>query len=174
MDFKKKNIILLLILAMLMLTLIACDTNDTGPAPTISIPEQTSGVTASETPTKSPLEDAISDLNIGEAELYEPIEPLEFEDGEEIDNLYYKRTVDGNGEPAYMVINATTKQAAYLPLGQTVIYAGEYETCFYERFNVTYKQNDEFRSTVQYQLHVNAAVVPAATDVPVQETEPIE
>jgi len=167
MSFKKKNVLLLLIIAVLMLCLIACDVKTSTETASLAVPDPSKAVQESVVPDDDP----ISDLVPGEVELHEPILPLEFEEGEDVDNPYYKRTVNEDGIPSYLVKNATTGQPNYLPMGQTVIYAGDYESCFYERYTITYKQGDEYRSMTQYQLHVNAEVPPAAS---VEATQPIE
>lgn len=168
MSFKKKSIGLLLLLAVFMLSLAACKTDTPDETDSPDVPDESPEVQNSTDP-EIDYDDPISDLSSGEAELHEPILALEFEEGEEVDNPYYKRTVNEEGVPSYLVMNASTNQPAYLPMGQTVIYAGDYETCFYERYTITYKQGDEYRSTTQYQLFVNAEVPSAAnSDLPAE------
>ena len=152
MTNKVNNIILLLLIAAFMVLMAACNAG---------MPEESLDVIASDELSEpdadaSAAGEPITDLKTGDAELHEPIAPLEFEDGEEVANPFYKRTVNEDGTPCYLVMNATTNQFIYLPMGQTVIYTGEYETCFYERYTITYTQGGEPKSTTQYQLFVNA------------------
>lgn len=166
MSSTKRAVIFLFSIAIIMLTMVACDANS----------RETSTLTPSDLSSDSEVDtstasDVVEDFSTSEAELHEPILPMEFEDGEDVDNPYYKRTVDENGKPAYLVTNGTTGQPQYLPMGQTVIYSGDYEDCFYERYTITYKINGEYRSMVQYQLYVNAESVPLATVEPRNEVD---
>ena len=172
----KKNVALLLMIVALMLCLTACNTP---PEPSLDVPDVSNSGEESLPPVASA--DPIDNFEAGSAEMHEPILPLEFEDGETVDNPYYKKTTNEEGMPCYMVINASTNQPVYMPMAETVIYSGENEDCFYERYTFTFEQNGEYRSTTQYQLHVNSnAVVDGGnvpTDVDVQtgavQSEPV-
>lgn len=150
----KKSITLLLTIAALLLLLTACNTP---PEPSLEMPDVSDGLEESEPPVASA--DPIENFEAGSAEMHEPILPLDFEDGDIVDNPYYKKTVNEEGTPCYMVLNASTNQYVYMPIGKTVIYSGENEGCFYERYTVTYEQNGEYRSSTQYQLHINSNAV---------------
>lgn len=150
----KKTIALLLMIAALMLLLTACNTPL---KPSLEVPDASDGIEESQPPMVNA--DSIENFEAGSAEMHEPILPLEFKDGEVVDNPYYKKTTNEEGTPCYMVMNASTNQPVYMPMGETVIYSGEDEDCFYERYTFTYEQNGEYRSTTQYQLHVNSNAV---------------
>lgn len=157
----KKTVALLLTIAALMLLLTACNTPS---KPSLELPDVSGGVEESEPPVTSA--DPIENFEAGSAEMHEPILPLDFEDVDIVDNPYYKKTVNEEGTPCYMVLNASTNQYVYMPMGETVLYSGENEDCFYERYTFTYEQNGEYRSTTQYQLHVNSNAVVENTPAP--------
>lgn len=81
--------------------------------------------------------EAVTDFQCGEIELHEEILPWEFEEGE-MENPYYKRTVNEAGEPVYAVLKASNHQPAYLGIGETVLYSGNYDTCYFERTTYTF------------------------------------
>lgn len=151
MHQKTSNALLLLLMAASMLLLIACDANTPKESEVVIISSESSDPNVI-TPDSYP----ITDISSGEAELHEPIKPLEFEAGEEVDNPFYRRTVNEEGIPSYQVKNAATDQPIYLPMGQTVIYTGDFDPCFYERYTIIYTQGGETKSMTQFQLYVNA------------------
>lgn len=108
---------------------------------------------------------AVTDFEIGDVETHEPILPWQFEEGEEAENPYYKRTTDENGNNVYAVLKASNNQVAYLPMSNTVVYMGASNTaCFFERTTNTYKLNGEDQTVVQFQLYVadTASEIPPA------------
>lgn len=147
MKMMRKAIALLLAAVSVMLTLTACGSESDGGG---KMPNETDEVT--------PDIGVVTDFNTGDVELHEAILPWEYDEGEDIDNPYYKRTTDVDGNLVYAVLQASTNQPAYLPMGNTVVYSGNFETCFYERTTVSYTENGEHRSNVQYQLYVTALV----------------
>ena len=100
----------------LMLCLTACNTP---PEPSLDVPDVSNSGEESLPPVASA--DPIDNFEAGSAEMHEPILPLEFEDGETVDNPYYKKTTNEEGMPCYMVINASTNQPVYMPMAETVI-----------------------------------------------------
>ena len=96
----------------------------------------------------------ITDMEAGEAEVYEVIVPWTFQDGDPVDNPYYKKGTDEDGNPVYMVEKANG-QVSYLPMGETVVYASENESSHFERTTYTYKEDGEEKAFTQYQLYVN-------------------
>ena len=105
-------------------------------------------------PETEPSDPVLTDFNTGAAEQHETVLPWDYEEDEQVDNIFYKRTTDENGEPVYAVKLASNEQPFYLPMNSTVIYSGDFEESYFERYTVTYKENGESKSMVQYQLHV--------------------
>lgn len=112
-----------------------------------------------EDPKSSPSVPALTDFATSEAQQHEVILPWPWEEGESADNRYYKRTTDINGNAVYAVMQASNNQVAYLPMGSTVVYTGQYETSYYEKFTITYKEGNQDREMVQYQLYVGTGNV---------------
>ena len=112
-----------------------------------------------ENPEGSPSVPALTDFATSEAQQHEVILPWPWEEGESADNRYYKRTTDINGNAVYAVMQASNNQVAYLPMGSTVVYTGQYETSYYEKFTITYKEDNQDREMVQYQLYVGTGNV---------------
>ena len=94
---------------------------------------------------------AIEDFKTGEASVHEVILPLEFDEGEVVDNLYYKRTTNDSGVPCYAVMKSNG-QMAYLPMDETTCYVTESGSSYYEAIPITYKMDGEEVSKTQYQL----------------------
>ena len=94
---------------------------------------------------------AVEDFQTGEATVHEEILPLEFDEGEVIDNLYYKRTTNDDGIPCYAVMKSSG-QMAYLPMDETTCYVTESGSSYYEAIPITYTMNGEEVSKTQYQL----------------------
>lgn len=114
---------------------------------------------------------AVTDFVIGDVETHEPILPWRFEEGEAVENPYYKRTTDENGTNVYAVLKAYDNQVAYLPMSNTVVYMGASNAdCFFERTTNTYKLDGEDQAVVQFQLYV-ADTVPEAPSVDIPEDE---
>ena len=129
----------------LLLVLSACY----GPVTPTADPENTESVAeTTELPT-------LSDFTTGDVEVHEVLLPWDWQEGEHIDNLYYKRTTNDAGEAVYAVLQASNGQPFYLPMGSTVMYTGEYPECFFERYTVTYKEDGVDKSFVQYQLYIS-------------------
>jgi len=98
---------------------------------------------------------SVTDFVVGEVENHEPILPWQFEEGEEVENPYYKRTTDENGTNVYAVLKASDNQVACLPMSNTVVYMGNSDAdCFFERTTNTYKLDGEDQTVVQFQLYV--------------------
>jgi len=124
----------------------------------------------------------ITDFQAGQAELHEVILPWTFEEGEEIENPYYKRTTDENGTLVYAVMKASNNQVAYLPAGSTVVYVGGDGDCYYEKTTNTYKLDGEEKTSEQYQLYIvtdsqPVPLVPDASDTGSSDAssqEPVE
>lgn len=101
-----------------------------------------------------PEQNPIQDVAPGEAELHEEILPLEFEEGESVDNPFYKRTTNVDGVPCYAVLK-TNGQMAYLPMDATVCYVTSSGPSYYERIKLTYTLNGEEVEKDQWQLFIN-------------------
>lgn len=101
------------------------------------------------------LPSVVTDFVTGDVEIHEPILPWQFEEGETVENPYYKRTTDESGANVYAVLKASNNQVAYLPMSNTVVYMGASDTaCFFERTTNTYKLDGETHTVVQFQLYV--------------------
>ena len=131
-----------------------------------------SGCKPGENPEPSPSVPALTDFNTSEAQQHEVILPWPWAEGESADNRYYKRTTDSNGTAVYAVMQASNNQVAYLPMGSTVVYTGQYETSYYEKFTITYKEDGVDKSMVQYQLYVGTGNVDPNTVETMAPTEP--
>lgn len=121
----------------------------------------------------TPEEDApaVTDFSIGDVETHEPILPWQFEEGEEAENPYYKRTTDEGGNNVYAVLKAADNQVAYLPMSNTVVYVGaEGSDCYFERTTNTYKLDGEDQTVVQFQLYVAEASAKLPTEPALGET----
>lgn len=140
-----------LVLAACCLT--ACSKPDeTGPTPEVDAP-------------------AVTDFSIGDVETHEPILPWQFEEGEEAENPYYKRTTDEGGNNVYAVLKTADNQVAYLPMSNTVVYVGaEGSDCYFERTTNTYKLDGEDQTVVQFQLYVAEASAKPSTEPDLGET----
>jgi len=122
---------------------------------------------------------AITDFTVGDVEVHEALLPWQFEEGEEVENPYYKRTSDENGVNAYAVLKASDNQVAYLPMSNTVVYMGNSDDCYFERTTNTYKLDGEDQTVVQFQLYVsgeNSAGEPqtAAKDAELETNGPAD
>lgn len=100
----------------------------------------------------------ITDFKPGEVELHQVIIPWEPEEGEELENPYYSRTINEEGEYVYAVMQASNHQPAHLPVGHTVIYTNESDNCYYEKTTNTYLLDGVPVEDEQYQLHVSVNV----------------
>ena len=99
----------------------------------------------------------ISNINLGDPEQTELLLPLEAEEGEVLDNPYYRRTTDPDGRPAYAVLKSSDSQMAYLPLEETVIYPIQEGTSYYEKKTLSYEVDGEPVTVTRYELWVSAA-----------------
>lgn len=118
---------------------------------------------------REPTGSQVTDTEFGEASTHEQLAPLEFEDGEAMDNPYYKRTVDPEtNSPSYMVKRASDGEPDYLPFDKTVLYTTDQPgAAYYERVPLSYKLDGEQVETEQYQLTVSVAPVPETSDTAV-------
>lgn len=118
---------------------------------------------------REPTGSQVTDTEFGEASTHEQLAPLEFEDGEAMDNPYYKRTVDPEtNSPSYMVKRASDGEPDYLPFDKTVLYTTDQPgAVYYERVPLSYKLDGEQVETEQYQLTVSVAPVPETSDTAV-------
>lgn len=96
----------------------------------------------------------VTDVSEPDVELHETIIKQTFEDGETIENLFYKVTKDENGEKAYEVIQESDNNSVLLPASNTVIYTSDSEDCYYEKTTYTYKMDGEDVQVEQYNLFV--------------------
>ena len=97
---------------------------------------------------------SITDMTQGEVLSHETLDLYEFEDGEDIENDYYKRTTY-DGKNVYAVKKASDGQIANLPIDNTVVYTSETDdNCYFERVEFSYKEDGEDKTMEQYQLHV--------------------
>lgn len=96
-----------------------------------------------------------TDVDFGDSQVHEELVPLEFEDGESVDSVYYKRTTDPkDGSAAYLVKRASDQEEAYLPMAKTVCYVDEElgDRAYYERVPLSYKVDGQEVETYQYQI----------------------
>lgn len=113
------------------------------PIPEQSAPQETPNTTITD----------ISDPAVG---MHEEIVEQTFSEGEEIDNLYYKRSVNSDGVPVYTVTRKSDGQTVNLPMTETVIYVTRTGPSYYEKVTVTYKENGDPSSIEQYELYVQS------------------
>lgn len=183
-----KRVILLLSLSITALSLAACTQS---PPPDNPQDAELSGNQTVETPAESPDEQdstaytedgeaigphgggsVVTDFKPGEVELHQVILPWEAEEGEELENPYYVRKVNDEGEYVYAVLKASDHQVAYLPVGSTVIYTSEEDNCYYEKATNTYLLDGIPTEDEQYQLHVSInAPAPDAGSIPQAEEQ---
>lgn len=118
---------------------------------------------------REPTGSQVTDTEFGAASTHEQLAPLDFEEGEAMDNPYYKRTVDPEtNSPSYMVKRVSDGEPAYLPFDKTVLYTTDQPgAAFYERVPLSYKLDGEQVETEQYQLTVSVAPVPETSDADV-------
>lgn len=112
----------------------------------------------------------VTEFESSDAELHEGIGLWDFSEGEPVENLYYTKAVDADGNPVYAVKRTSDGQVAYLPMGETVLYTSESNVCYYEKTVLSYKVDGAPQSSTQYQLYVTA-LVPTAGDT--NDTEEI-
>lgn len=140
----------------LLLSLSACE--KTGSPSDSDNPEET---------IQNPVSGVITDFKAGDVEVHEQILPWEFADGEEVDNPYYHRAAKDDGTPIYEVKKAANSQTAQLPMGQTIIYTGEGDNCYFEKVTNTFLLDGLPQEEVQYHLHITATAPEAIpSDVP--------
>lgn len=119
-----------------------------------------------------------TDVDFGDSQVHEELVPLEFDDGESVDSVYYKRTTDPkDGSAAYLVKRASDgddDEGVYLPMSKTVCYVDETlgDRAYYERVPLSYKVDGQEVETYQYQIvtssfGISKAVEPA-TEAPAQ------
>lgn len=97
----------------------------------------------------------VQDVDFGDSEMHEELAKLEFEPGETIDSVYYKRCMDPEtNTPAYMIKRSSDGEVKYLPLGKTVCYVDEMlgDRAYYERVPLNYVQDGQQIETYQYQI----------------------
>lgn len=125
---------------------------------------------------REPTGSQVTDTEFGEASTHEQLAPLEFEDGEAMDNPYYKRTVDPEtNSPSYMVKRASDGEPDYLPFDKTVLYTTDQPgAAYYECVPLSYKLDGEQVETEQYQLTVSVAPVPETSDTAVSSDGAVE
>lgn len=163
-----KKFLTLAATALLVLCLAACSgTDGSGQDGGQDGQVQESGDTDAEV--REPTGSQVTDTEFGEASTHEQLAPLEFEDGEIIENPYYKRTVDPEtNSPSYMVERVSDGEPAYLPFDKTVLYTTDQPgAAYYERVPLSYKLDGEQVETEQYQLTVSVAPVPETSETAV-------
>lgn len=163
-----KKFLTLAATALLVLCLAACSgTDGSGQDGGQDGQVQESGETDAEV--REPTGSQVTDTEFGEASTHEQLAPLEFEDGEAMDNPYYKRTVDPEtNSPSYMVKRVSDGEPAYLPFDKTVLYTTDQPgAAYYERVPLSYKLDGEQVETEQYQLTVSVAPVPETSETAV-------
>ena len=142
----KKHLILLSALA-LAFTLAGCTadtpTPEPAPAPGQSPPQGTPPIMITD----------ISDPAVG---IHEEIVEQSFAEGEDIDNLYYKRSANSDGVPVYTVTRKSDGQTDNLPLTETDDYVPKTGPSDYEKVTVSYKENGDPSSIEQYELYVQS------------------
>lgn len=89
--------------------------------------------------------------------LHEEIAEQEFGEDETVDNPYYKRTVDEDGNPVFEVIRKRDGQIVTLPLDSTVLYVTESGPSYFEQVTITYKENGEEVTMEQYNLYAQSS-----------------
>lgn len=116
-----------------------------------------------------------TDVDFGDSQVHEELVPLEFEDGESVDSVYYKRTTDPkDGSAAYLVKRASDQEEAYLPMAKTVCYVDEElgDRAYYERVPLSYKVDGQEVETYQYQIVTSSfgisKAAESAPEVPAQ------
>lgn len=101
----------------------------------------------------------VTDVDFGDSQVHEELERLEFEPGETVDSVYYKRTTDPEtNTAAYLVKRSSDGEEQYLPLSKTVCYVDEMlaDRAYYERVPLQYMQDGEQIETYQYQIYTSA------------------
>lgn len=96
-----------------------------------------------------------TDVDFGDSQVHEELVPLEFDEDEPVDSVYYKRTTDPkDGSAAYLVKRASDQEEAYLPMAKTVCYVDEElgDRAYYERVPLSYKVDGQEVETYQYQI----------------------
>ena len=98
----------------------------------------------------------ITDMSEPTVMLHEEIVEQEFGEDETVDNPYYKRTVDEDGNPVFEVIRKRDGQKVTLPLDNTVLYVTETGPSYFEQVTITYKENGEEVTMEQYNLYAQS------------------
>lgn len=96
-----------------------------------------------------------TDVDFGDSQVHEELVPLEFDEDEPVDSVYYKRTTDPkDGSAAYLVKRASDQEEDYLPMAKTVCYVDEElgDRAYYERVPLSYKVDGQEVETYQYQI----------------------
>ena len=133
----------------LALCISACSGNTTGDADGQSGSDSDSGETH---------EYEVKDVDFGDSQVHEELAKLDFEPGETIDSVYYKRASDpATGEACYLVKRSSDGEEQYLPLAKTVCYVDEMlgDRGKYERVPLSYVQDGVPVETYQYQIYTS-------------------
>lgn len=104
----------------------------------------------------------VTDVDFGDSQVHEELAKLDFEPGETVDNVYYKRGSDPEtNEACYVVKRASDGEPAYLPLTKTVCYVDEMlsDRAYYERVPLNYILDGEQVETYQYQIFTSSFAV---------------
>lgn len=99
----------------------------------------------------------VTELEVNELIGPQDIVRLDFDEDEMVENPYYKRTANADGESVYMVKRASDDEYVYLPVTETVIYSGTEGNCSYQEINLTYKVDGVETEKKQYQIYVSSA-----------------
>lgn len=102
---------------------------------------------------EEPTKGAVADLEV--SEISEPIYivQLDFEDGENVESAFYKRTANDNGDSMYMVKN-TDGESVYMPVTDTVVYTSNEPECYYQEIKLAYKVDGVPMEKTQYQIYI--------------------
>lgn len=117
--------------------------------------KKSSTADASEPGSSAPV---ITDISAGDAQTHVSVYPQSFAEGEQVENLYYKREADAAGVPCYAVrTSPDAEEYEMLPLSDTVVYTDPNRSeCYYEAVKLEYKRDGEPVTALQYQLYVSA------------------
>ena len=108
-------------------------------------------------PVSSPFpEDAavIEHLTVSEPQTHVPLQSMGDENDELVENPYYRRGTNAEGDPVYEVLRADNGQWTLLPLSCTILYTSQDGNSYYETEEVSFTYGGETTTVLQYQLFV--------------------
>lgn len=103
-------------------------------------------------------EPRVTDVSQSDAEVHVVLRELDFGEGIEAENRYYRTVTDESGLACYEIQPADSDEPVFVPMASTVIYMTEQDAsdvdAYYEQITLTYLLDGESVQSTQYQIFV--------------------